>query len=103
MDDDPSPMKHAPDCNGIAHEVILYPVRMAVSELTPDKKLGTYYTSKGWKLMQNGLRWYRVKYLCRQCIIAEDQAQERKREYENACKAARGVDTLTYAQMLAQQ
>jgi hypothetical protein len=53
--------------------------------------------------MQNGMRWYRTKMLCRQCIDKENLAQERRREYERACKTALGVESLTYAQMLAQQ
>lgn len=102
-EDDPSPLKHAADCNGIGHEVVLYPVRIDKREMTYDQKLLPKWTAKGWRLMQNGIRYYRVKYLCRQCIVAEDGAQERRREYEKACKATAGGEAISYAQMLASQ
>jgi hypothetical protein len=102
-EDDPSPLKHKAECKSLAHEVVLYPVRMAKADLTHDGKLGSYYSQRDWKLMQNGNRWYRVKFLCRACIELENSAQSRKAEYEKLCKAARGVDDQTYAQMLASQ
>lgn len=105
-EDDPSPLKHAPDCNGIGHEVVEYPLRMARADLVFEGTtlaLSNYWRGRGWILIQNGLRWYRVKMLCRGCIVLEDSAQERRREYEKACKAARGQDDTTYSQMLAQQ
>lgn len=102
-EDDPTPLKHSPECKSLGHEVVLYPVRMAKADLTFDAKLGSYYSQRGWRLKQNGNRWYRVKYLCRACIELENSAQARKAEYEKLCKAARGVDDQTYAQMLASQ
>jgi hypothetical protein len=102
-EDDPSPLKHDPSCRCLGHEVIAYPVRMAESELTFDKKLPAYWIERKWQLRNNGGRFYRVKVLCRQCMLAEDQAQDRKRDYEKACAAARGQETQTYAQMLAAQ
>ena len=107
-DDDPKPHKHRPDCKGIGHEVVLYPVRIAHSELAFDDKgqpklASAYYSQQGWKLMQNGGRSYRVILLCRACIELAESALSRKREYEKSCKAARGQDDKTYAQMLASQ
>jgi hypothetical protein len=102
-DDDPSPLKHAPDCNGIGHEVALYPVRMDASLLTWEKKLPASWVARGWALKQNGGRWYRVKMLCRGCIELEETAQERQREYEQKCRETRGIEALSYAQMLANQ
>ena len=102
-DDDPGPKNHTADCRCLGHEVISYPVRIAASELTFDKKLSPYYVNRGWELKVNGTRYYRMKVLCRGCMLLEDQAQERRRDYEKACAAARGQDTQTYAQMLAAQ
>lgn len=102
-DDDPSPLMHAPDCNGIGHEVVLYPVRIGKAEMTFDQKLLPKWTERGWQLLRNGIRFYRVQYLCRQCIVAEDIAQERRREYEKMCRETRGLDGRSYAQMLASQ
>jgi len=102
-EDDPSPLKHAPDCNSVGHEVVLYPVRIDKRDLTFDSKLLPKWTARGWQLMRNGLRFYRVKFMCRQCIVLDESAQERRREYEKACKATRGESAQTYAQMLASQ
>lgn len=102
-DDDPSPLKHDPVCRSLGHEVVMYPVRIAVADLTHDKKLGSYYSARGWNLKQNGQRWYRVKMLCRACIEAENGAQARRADYEKACKEARGIGNSTYAQMIALQ
>lgn len=107
-DDDPSPLKHRPDCKCLGHEVVLYPVRIPASDLAFDDKgqaslASAYYTQRGWKLKQNGGRYYRTKMLCRDCIGKEEEALGRKREYEKSCRAARGQDDKTYAQMLAQQ
>lgn len=104
--DDPSPGRHLEDCDAIGHEVVLYPVRIAKTELVFNGAvhvLGSYYAARGWVLMQNGPRYYRTKMLCRGCIDLEDLAQERKLDYEKACRLARGLDDQTYAQMLAQQ
>jgi len=102
-DDDPSPLKHAPDCNGIGHEVVLHRVRIRKPEMTFDQKLSLKWTERGWQLLRNGTRFYRVKYLCRHCIVDEDIAQERRQEYEKACRETRGMDGRSYAQMLASQ
>lgn len=102
-DDDPSPLKHDPSCKMLGHEVVRYPVRIAKSDLTHDGKLGSYFTAKGWSLRQDGQRFYRVKMLCRACIELEKGCQARRQDYEKACKAARGLDNQTYAQMLASQ
>ena len=98
-----NPYKHSPDCKSLSHEVVRYPIRMEIKDLNFDKTLSRYYVQRGWELLQNGMRYYRVKMLCRKCIGLEVSAQERKREYEKACKAARGDQTETYAQMLARQ
>jgi hypothetical protein len=102
-DDDPSPLKHDASCKSLGHEVVMYPVRVARADLTHDLKLGSYYAQRGWKLMQNGQRWYRCKMLCRPCIEIENGAQARRQEYERACKEARGIDNASYSQMIAQQ
>jgi hypothetical protein len=83
--------------------VISYLVRVALDELTFDRDLPAHFRAAGWVLKVNGLRYYRVKVLCRQCMLAEQDAQERKRDYDKACAVARGQDTETYAQMLAAQ
>lgn len=68
-----------------------------------DKQLSSYYTSQGWALKVDGERFYRSKMLCRACIREHVGALERKKDYQRACKAARGLDDKTYAQMLAHQ
>lgn len=101
--EDPSPLKHSPECNAVTHEVVLHPVRITKQDLTFDSKLQPKWTVKGWQLWQNGMKFYRVKMLCRACIVLDEGAQERRREYDKACKATRGGDAQTYAQMLASQ
>lgn len=95
--------EHAPDCKCLGHEVVTYPVRIAKSDLTFDGKLPQTWTSKGWVLRQNGMRFYRMKMLCRDCIELEVSAQSRREEYQKLCKAARGESSQSYAQFLASQ
>jgi hypothetical protein len=89
------------------HEVVLYPVRMSERDLSinanGDKELPAHWKAKGWKLMQNGMRWYRIKHMCRECIGKEELAQSFKRDYQKSCKRAKGQDDQTFAQMLAYQ
>lgn len=87
----------------LGHDVVRYPVRIAKSDLTHDGKLGSYFSAKGWTLRQDGQRYYRIKMLCRACIELENVIQSRRQDYEKACRAARGLDNQTYAQMLASQ
>lgn len=107
--DEPAlPQEHVQDCKALAHNVVLYPVRVATTDLTYDANgeaqlRSAQYLRRGWKLLRNGMRWYRVKYLCRECIELEEAARERRRDYEKACKAVKGVDETTYSQMLASQ
>lgn len=100
-------MQHAPQCLALVHNVALYPVRIAPHDLaigkSGDKELPAQFVRSGWKLMQNGMRWYRIKHLCRDCIGKEEQALAFKRDYLNACKKAKGQDDQTFAQMLAYQ
>lgn len=103
----PEPTHHTASCIALVHEVVLYPVRMgpydlAISE-SGEKELPAYWLQRGWKLMQNGMRWYRIKFLCRDCIGKEEDSQAFKRDYLKACKKAKGQDDQTFAQMLAYQ
>jgi hypothetical protein len=99
--------EHRPECRALGHEVVFYPVRLTKADLWFDEgakpHISAYYTGRGWTLKQDGNKLYRVKLLCRDCIGLEVGAQARKREYESACKRARGDETQTYAQMLASQ
>jgi hypothetical protein len=99
------PIRHAPECKSLIHEVLRYPVRMAERDLvvnqSGERKLSAQYA--GWKLVQNGQRWYRIKDLCRDCIGKQEQSQAFRRDYLQACKKARGQDDQTYSQMLAEQ
>lgn len=98
---------HRPECKSIGHEVVRYPIRIDPRELWTDhagiKRLSAYYTGRGWTLVQNGNMWFRVMMLCRDCIGKEADAQARKREYQKLCKRAAGLESMTYAQMLASQ
>lgn len=106
-DDDPSPLKHRPDCKAIGHSVISFPVRIPERELGHDaagnKQLPQKYAREGWKVQQRGFKWYRVKVMCRDCVAEYEQRMARKRDYEASCKRARGEETQTYAQFLASQ
>lgn len=105
-DSDPSPDKHAPICHAIGHEVVQYPVRLKVADLVwieGQAHLQPKWERAGWKFLQNGLRYYRVKMLCRDCIGIERDRMERRKDYEKSCKAVRGEDSQSYAQMLASQ
>ena len=97
------PTAHQADCRCLGHEVVQYPVRMARNELAFDDKLPRYYAQQGWVLMKHGGCFYRVKILCRDCVGKEELALAHRRDYERVCKEARGLETKTYAQMLAQQ
>lgn len=101
------PTHHGPDCRAIVHEVLVYPRQMDLRELGHDAAgtlvLPPQWSSKGWKLIQNGQRWFRIRILCRSCIVKEEDSAAFKRDYQKACKAARGQDDQTYSQMLAQQ
>jgi hypothetical protein len=100
-------MHHGANCIALIHEVVLYPVRMSERELavtsSGEKQLPTHHLTHGWKLLQNGMRWYRIKYLCRDCIGREENSQAFRRDYLKSCKKAKGQDDQTYAQMLAYQ
>lgn len=100
-------MRHAPHCVALVHEVVLYPVRMGRNDLSVaksgERELPSHYLVAGWKLMQNGMRWYRIKHLCRDCIGKEEQSQMFRRDYIKACKTAKGQDDQTFSQMLAYQ
>lgn len=100
-------MQHRAECRSLGHEVVSYPVRIAKADLWFDSggaaHISAYYVGRGWALRIDGNKFYRVKLLCRSCIGLEVGAQARKREYEKSCRAVRGLDNMTYAQMLASQ
>ena len=95
--------EHAPDCRALTHEVVLFPVRMSPLALTYDKKLPAKWIQRGWHLWQDGQRFYRRKMLCRDCIGKQETQQAFARDYQKACKKARGSDDMTYAQAIASQ
>lgn len=84
-----------------------YPVRMDRKDLKLDaagkEQLPVRWLREGWVLQKDGPKFYRVKILCRSCIGKVEETLARKREYEQLCKAARGAETMSYAQMLANQ
>lgn len=81
----------------------MYPVRITKDDLTWDKKLPASLARSGWELFQNGPKMYRRKLMCRDCIEKYKTTESMRRDYEKACRAARGLDDTTYAQMLARQ
>lgn len=103
----PPAERHAPNCRCVEHEVVQFPVRMARQDLSfgADGKpqLSMRHKRDGWTLLQDGPKFYRVKLLCRNCIGKQEEIAARQREYKQCCKAAQGVETKSYAQMLASQ
>lgn len=99
------PTQHVEGCHSLGHWVSLFPVRLKVEDVDREKRelKSRAHKAQGWKLYQNGLKFYRVKMLCRDCGGKETQAQARRAEYEKLCRVARGQDSTTYAQMLARQ
>lgn len=96
------PEVHDANCKALIHDVVLYLVRIPKSDLTPKGELSSYYHNRDWRLKRDGNRFYRGKFLCHACIDAEEQALERKAEYNKLCREAAGISDQTYAQMLAQ-
>lgn len=96
------PEAHNVGCNALIHSVALYVVRIAKADLTPDALLPNFFQERGWKLKRDGNRFYRGKFLCRECIDREELTNARAAEYKKLCRAARGIVDQTYVQMLAQ-
>lgn len=94
---------HDPKCPRLVHEVRRYLVRVAPKELTPAGEISSYFKEQGWQMLKDGNRVYRFIMLCRQCIREQEDALSRKQDYLKACKSAKGISELTYAQMLASQ
>jgi hypothetical protein len=94
---------HDPRCPRLIHEVRRYLVRVSPKELMPDQSLSPYFISQGWTMFKDGERLYRWMYLCRACIRAQEDVLTHRQEYEKACKAAKGLEDRTYAQMIARQ
>lgn len=99
------PSTHFDDCPRLIHEVRLF-FRRATLEHTPrhpDGELSRRFRVEGWKLFRDGRDIFRKKMLCRDCIVKEGERDVLRREYQKACKAARGISTETYSQMLVRQ
>lgn len=96
------PEAHRPECKALCHSVSLYVVRVAKRDLEHGESLSTYYTDRGWRLKRDGNRFYRGKFICYPCRLAEEQALEKLSEYKKLCRAALGMNDRTYAQMIAQ-
>ncbi len=96
------PEAHRTECNALVHDVVLYVVRVPKADLTVAGNLSTFFTDRGWRLKRDGNRYYRGKYVCGACRVAEEQALDRVSEYKKLCRTAQGINDQTYAQMIAQ-
>jgi hypothetical protein len=92
-------------CNKVMHSVrpLVEPVRLISTPRHPEGQLPTKWLNEGWKLHIDGKNTFRVKMLCRNCIDKEALRESIQRDYQKACKAARGQDDRTYGQLMIQQ
>jgi hypothetical protein len=95
--------EHHPECPRLIHEVARYFVQIKARDLTPKRELSTYYRAQGWQLMEDGGRFFRWMLMCRQCFRDYEQVLAQQRDYQRACKLAKGMDDMSYSQMLARQ
>lgn len=96
---------HHVACNKVLHEVRPYfqPVTLQVTPKHPEGELPYRWQREGWKLRKDGTSLFRWKMLCRNCIDKEALREALQRDYQKACKAARGQDDRTYGQLMIQQ
>lgn len=96
---------HHDSCPKLTHEVrlLLRVAKLVNTPAHPEGELERKYSADGWKIRKDGRDVFRTKMLCRACIQAVCERDQRQKEYETACKRALGQDTQTYSQMLAQQ
>lgn len=96
---------HHDQCPKLTHEVrLLYrPTKLIHTPQHPEGQLEGKWLREGWRLVKDGTDLYRAKMLCRRCIEATYEREERHKDYQKACKKAMGQDDRTYAQLLAQQ
>lgn len=96
---------HHDNCPKLTHEVkLLYrATRLINTPQHPEGQLEPKWIAQGWQLKRDGKDVFRVKMLCRACIQDVYERESRQKEYEKACKKARGIDDRTYSQMLAEQ
>ena len=96
---------HHEECPKLMHEVrLLYrSAKLVHTPANPGGELERRFRADGWTLMKNGTDMFRKKMLCRACIQAVYQAEERHKDYVKACKRAQGRDDRTYSELLAQQ
>lgn len=96
---------HHDQCPKLTHEVkLLYRAgKLIHTPKHPEGQLEHKWLADGWTTKRDGRDIYRTKMLCRSCIQAVYETESRRKEYEKACKKARGEDDRTYSQLLSQQ
>lgn len=96
---------HHDACPKLTHEVRLLfrPAKLINTPKHPEGQLEPKWIAEGWKIRRDGKDVFRVKMLCRACIQSVYEREERRKEYLQACKKARGEDDRTYSQLLALQ
>lgn len=96
---------HHDSCPRLTHEVrkLFRPATLVHSARAPEGDLSLKLRLEGWKLLRDGKNLFRWKMLCRSCIERVYEREENHREYQQACKRARGESDQTYSQLLAEQ
>lgn len=96
---------HHDSCPKLTHEVrlLLRVAKLVHTPAHPEGELERKYSADGWKTRRDGRDIFRTKMLCRACIQAVYELEQRQKDYAQACKKALGHDDQTYSQMLAQQ
>ena len=102
---DERPETHHDSCPRLGHEVVklIRPAKLVATPLHPEGELERKWRLAGWTVMKDGRDVFRWKMLCRSCIQGVYEREDREREYQKACRQARGDDDTTYSQMLTQQ
>jgi hypothetical protein len=96
---------HHDNCPKLTHEVrpLYRATRLIHTPKHPDGQLEPKWIAEGWRMKRDGKDVFRVKMLCRACIQAVYEREERHKEYVKACKKAAGHDDRTYSQLLVMQ
>ncbi len=99
------PATHADTCPRLSHDVVklMRPAKLVATAKKPDGQLEARWLQDGWSVLRDGRDVFRWKILCRKCVAAVFEREERHKEYLQACKKARGEDDKTYTQLLTEQ
>jgi hypothetical protein len=102
---DERPETHHDACPRLIHEVrrLYRPAVLVHTPAHPEGQLETKWLREGWVIVKDGRDVFRMKMLCRACILKVYEREANHKEYVKACNRAMGDDGMTYSQLLARQ